>query len=323
MKLLFKNLSQRFLTNCFYTTVLCILFYLFFRDSISLSIIISGHNVAALVIWIILFFYILFDFIYYFFQNKPAKLEVDYFREHIKNYSPSMVSLLMNLKIEVKKDILADLLYLNNLKYIEINYETNACHVLRESPFEKHLLVLWNLISSQPGVTISELLDKSSFLGEKHYYEKACYEEGIRIGIIESKKMSLGIRSYVLKLGIVLFCLLFFGGIFQGSNFLGIFLLSVIFTFFISLFLFLPLSIVLLFGKSFLFKNQSYIRTKNGKEDVKYWYAYSNFLRDFTHMEDKDLKYNLLLDYTFPYSLCLGFNKKVISEFSLEQGSVL
>lgn len=82
---------------------------------------ISYDNIYFVVI-ICLIIYILILMIpeiVFYVQNKSYKFDYNYYRELPRDYSPSMVSYLLNMKIELKKDILADLIYLEERKIIE------------------------------------------------------------------------------------------------------------------------------------------------------------------------------------------------------------
>lgn len=73
----------------------------------------SVNNINYFVFsFIIVFVYLILENIYFLIKNRLYKVEHDYYRELPRNYSPSIVSFLTNLKVEYRKDVLADLIYL-------------------------------------------------------------------------------------------------------------------------------------------------------------------------------------------------------------------
>lgn len=115
-------------------------------------------------------FYLIFTFIYiivnsikFYFQNKPFNSNIDYYRELPRNYSPSMVSVLLNLSLEYDKDVLSDILYLEQKKIIIIdsNYKINVIETNPEfKDSEVHLELLYNFVKNHQNIEINEIIKK-------------------------------------------------------------------------------------------------------------------------------------------------------------------
>ncbi len=281
-----------------------------YKENIQISIVVHNRDITLLIVWFLFFLYTVFDFIRYWKQNKPIKFDILYYRDHRKNYSPSMVCLLMTLKVDISKCLLSDILYLNNEKCIYLDYEKKTCVITDKCPTAMHLKFLWDIIAKNPSIRLDKLLNSSCFLEEKMNYQMACYQEGVNLGMIKKAKTGVSILAYILKWSLGLWLFLFLGSLISSTyTLMEAFLLSVIFTLGISICILGPLSLFLVVIKLILAHHQVYVRTTLGKDDVRYWYGFVNFLNDFTRIHEKSFEYNILLDQVYPYAVSLGINK--------------
>ena len=82
----------------------------------------TNADIIMTIIFALIFLLLVFIIceIWFYKRNTGYKSECDYYRELPRDYSPSMVSYLLNLRSEFKKDIIADLIFLEQRKIIRI-----------------------------------------------------------------------------------------------------------------------------------------------------------------------------------------------------------
>ena len=242
-------------------------------------------------------------------KDKMHKCDYDYYRELPRDYSPSIVSYLMNFKTEFKKDVMADLLFLEQKGVLTI--EDNTIKILETSVTfsEEHLNYLINTIITD-GMLIEELLHVKKDLQET--YIKSIQKDSVTLGLLEKHK-----QNPIIAFGLpsIFMCSIIFLG-FASTKFNGNSDISLITKY-------IMLSIYLICIGSFVFMisyllDESLVRTKQGKKDVGLWFSYTKFLRHFSIMKERNLGEKALWGYYFAYGLALGINKKVINKFKLE-----
>lgn len=99
--------------------------------------------------------YIIIEPIYFYLKNKSYKSKINYFRDAPANYSPSVVSFLFNLKIEYKKDVLANLMFLEQKGILML--EDDKIHIIKSDyiwqDYEEHLKYLIESIYKNKSIT--------------------------------------------------------------------------------------------------------------------------------------------------------------------------
>lgn len=278
--------------------------------------------------------------LYFYFRNKSFKRKYNYYRNFPNDYSPSLVSLLLNLNIEYKKDILSDLIFLEQKGLIRLDNNKNI--FITNSNYEwkaheEHLKLLMNQIINMYNPTIDKFLEikqkrkVNKITKYLHYFSSRKYDynmygssEGVnfadeyidaitvsayRKGLLT--KLSLG-TSYVLFGYIIKY--IFPIVILVISFFIhNIEIINLIFVLFLSM---LILYILALSYRGIC--GMDNVRTKKGKKEVALWQSFISFLKDFSNLEFRDLDEKTLWEYYYAYALALGINKKVIKKLGLE-----
>lgn len=252
---------------------------------------------------LILFIY---EFIGYL-KNKRYKCEHDYYRELPRDYSPSLVSYLMNFKTEFKKDVMADVLFLEQKGILII--ENNKIKILEKFDTfkEKHLEFLVNDVIID-GMSIDKLLNIHKDIQKT--YEKKIRDDLIVLGLIKWPKKNQVIEVVCALIGGVSSSLIrcIPNTISSDSKFVLKWLFILFFIMFIG-------SMIVI---SVYTCKVSLTRTKEGKKDVGLWFSYAQFLKHFSLMDERNFEEKVLWGYYFAYGLALGINKKVINKFKLE-----
>lgn len=302
----------------------------------------SGNYISILdyiiICFIVAFIYSIIEGIHFYIKNKSYKIEHDYLRELPRDYSPSMVSFLTNMKIENKKDILADLIFLEQLKIIKIN-DDKSIEIQNDNPnwktYEKHLEYLLDVMKNINNLTIETIINK-----------KDIYNNYKNFIVDDLKACDLLSPYSVNKLNVVIIFILFiiirlisvinmssilsflnniptgevseqdamevFLGFSQKArsyqNSFNILITSIIAL--IAMFKIIP------FIKTMT--NSNYMRSNQGKKDVSLWLSYYKFIKDFSIMEERNLEEKSLWGYYFAYGLALGINTSVIKKYKLE-----
>ena len=270
----------------------------------------------------ITFIYVLLEAIYFLIKNKTYKVKHDYYRELPRDYSPSMVSYLMNLKLEYKKDILSDLIFLEEKKIIKIDSNQNITIVSKDNTwknYENHLKLLIDQIEKTNNPTINNLLNNIDLEFQAQY--KDFVIDDLRVlDLIDNysnnnllKKMVTGF----IFIGMILWAL---QSAFPYSLFMirimNVFLLLGVLLFYVVVFVLFIVNKILILYNCIIGKN--FMRSKKGKEDVALWLSYERFIKDFSVMHSRNLEEKSLWGYYFAYALALGINKNVIKKFNLE-----
>ncbi len=275
--------------------ILPICFFLKFRNVIQINPILAFLLVHLIMIIAV----IICEFINYF-KNFNYESEYDYYRELPRDYSPSMVSYLMNFKLEYKKDIMADLLFLEQQGVLRID-NNHIIDLNKNIKFkDEHLNYLINNIICDN----MDVVDLSKIEKTKIDEYKKSVENDLLLRGLSKKYVPNGIFTGFLAFSCFATLLIGVFNIQNDSKLLPI------------LFAYSAFSFVLLLAYS---SNQSIVRSKQGKQDVKLWFSYSKFIKDFSIMEGRSLEEKSLWGYYFAYGLALGINQKVIKKFKLEK----
>lgn len=298
--------------------------FLFYKKNFSMTI--NGQDYTFLfyfslcfIITILYFFISSLSFIK---KNKTENKREQYLREIPREYSPSMVSVLTNLKLEYAKDVLADLLFLEQKGYVQIEEENHQIILLgKEDSFgtyEGHLVKLLKYIKSKVEITVEEIINVKEHHTFAVSYQEAIYMDLIGLDLL--KTSSLFIKGpFLLIIPCALLVFFFFFLCLEGEvdlmNRFGIAFISSLITSLGMGFMIGALSFIFFFINWVM--GRSYVRTEKGKEEVILWFSYYDFLKDFSALEERDLQEKALWGYYFAYGLSLGLNTKVIEKFSL------
>lgn len=289
---------------------------------------------------IIVIIYLLVEKVYFYIKNRSYKTEYDYYRELPREYSPSIVSFLTNLKVEYKKDLLADLIYLEQKKVLKIDENNNIIILNNDYVFlngESHLSYLVNEIKLSENCSLDYLLNNKD-LREKEF-RKLIIQDSFALGLLVKYSMRvfgtiiLLVAFFIIRIvsSYSMFSIsstmdgLISNGIGDANEFINSFinLQNSINNFneFIPMFS-IGLVILVLATKVIPIirrhNGTDYMRSKQGKKDVGLWLSYSKFIKDFSIMEERSLEEKGLWGYYFSYGLALGINKKTIKKFGLE-----
>lgn len=336
IKYFFKNVLEKLKTTLLISIIVFLL-------TMGMS---SVNNTNYFVFsFIIILVYLILENLYFLIKNRSYKVEHDYYRELPRNYSPSIVSFLTNLKVEYRKDVLADLIYLEQKKILKINQDKtikilNSDYVFMDD--EKHLSYLVNELALSENPSIDYL-----FENEKNYkdsFKKLIIEDCFSNGLLTHYSMQ--------KFGFIMLLIVFFAirifssyGIFSIQNHMfNLFnnsnmnqteiinsfvdiqksmntFANVIPMLFMGFFIMMVLTKVLPIIKRI--NGTDYMRSNQGKKDMGLWYAYYRFLKDFSVMDERKLEEKELWGYYFAYGLSLGINKKVMKKFHLEYENII
>lgn len=243
----------------------------------------------------------------------------------------------MDLKLELNKDILADLIYLEEKGIIKIDYYeiitiTNKNYKFLD--YEKHLEYLCTKIDNKKVKDI--LNDKEIYIEYENLITNSLYEEGL-IKPYESRGKGIVVLiiilifAYSLIFNVISFDLVNgnAGGSLNIYKFFSLYIMLFIVICFFSVIMIViknlnktqNVLISRIMNKAKLIlgiSNMKYARTKKGKRDVSLLISYYKFIKDFSIMEKREFQEKNLWGYYFAYGLSLGINKKVIKKFNLE-----
>lgn len=319
-----RDLLVTFLKKVILSFILTIIIYYLFDNHINIDITFNGEKIELKNVFIICFFiifvYVLVETLYFLLKNKIYKIKYNYYRELPRDYSPSMVSVLMNLKLEYKKDILSDLIFLEERKIIKIDNNQNIIIISKDNNwknYENHLCLLLQKIEMLNNPTINNLLDNIDLMFQSQY--KNLIINGLRdLGLIEDYT-SKGLLKKVIIVFIFAIILLYFSLFLFSNSFMEALILILAFMGplfgVLLLFFYLVNKLLAIYNKII---GKDFMRSKKGKDDVSLWISYDKFIRHFSIMEYKSLEEKSLWGYYFAYALALGINKKVTKKFGLE-----
>ena len=272
----------------------------------------NGIQTFVSVLFFIMFMIIIR--VYYMILNKLARLEVKntklnftefsrnrgYYREIIKEYSPAVLSYIDDYEID-GKDIIATLLYLKLQGYIDI---INNKVILTNANFEelnKNERYLLQTDMNNYKITdfkeevIADSLRNNLIMEEEYEY----------------KNSILDIFVPIIILLIIICVLLFIFRLISVSTMLYACLLIIC----IFQYLYEKISPTYFYLRDKERENKPYVRSKIGNEINFKLEGLKNFLKDFSVLDKREIKYLELWGEYLIFSVLFNQNKKVIKEF--------
>lgn len=233
-----------------------------------------------------------------------------YIRDVTVNYSPAVLSYLMNNKIETKKDLSATLLNLCVNKVLKINKTENGKmeivdlnnkeQVRKLSNDEKYAYEMF-----KTGITVEKI----------RYWKNVVENEYNKYKFSRKHKTNLG--SYLLFTFILLIFIVFAYAIYH-DNTINDFFVSILSSTFFGAWTITILTVVK--KAIFCFKDKSlktsFIDTLTKKDALEYnrWKKFEKFIVDFTLIKNRDYQAIEILGKYLSYSIALGINTKCDSE---------
>ncbi len=253
-----------------------------------------------------------FDVIMFLYYNHQGKLRINtkvnktegtiYHREPPFDYSPVIITYLQNLKIEFKKDFIAEIAFLINKKILKLEKINNEYYIDFDVKQEKITLGSQAAILKYiPGkIKLQDLIKEL----EKHkYYIESCYEKDcIDLGYIEKGKRieKFNTRTLYIITGILLIPTIvillktrdMFGiGAMIGTAFL-VWIISLAYSVpFISM------------------TNTVKTRTQKAKDEYAEWLAFIDFIKDYSYLNERKLQELEIWDDYLTYSIAFGVTK--------------
>lgn len=226
----------------------------------------------------------------------------EYYRDIPNNYSPAIVSAILDLNTEITTDYPATISYLCAKKCIEMHENENGNVSFVPLDNDKYYL------KEHEQYVYDCLFNGKHFTN--HVFKDLIKRDAIRLGLIKEGKRKV---HFFRNFGIAIGTYMFLGITFQyipETTFIypivGILGLLSGFSIF-----------AVIFGSIFFavkYQNENYHRTALGNKDAKKWSAFKNYLHEYTLISEKDLSYVKILDEYIPYAICLG-EGKVIEKF--------
>lgn len=253
-----------------------------------------------------------FDVIMFFYYNHQGKLRINtkvnktektiYHREPPFDYSPVIITYLQNLKIEFKKDFIAEIAFLINKQVLKLEKINNEYYIDFDIKQEKVTLNSQSAILKYiPGkIKLQDLIKE---LQKHKYYIESCYEEDcINLGYIEKGKRIEKINTKILYIitGILLIptivILLKIKDMFGIGEMIGI--------------LFLVWLISLAYSVPFIsMTNTVKTRTQKAKEEYAEWLAFIDFIKDYSYLNERKLQELEIWNNYLTYSIAFGITR--------------
>lgn len=234
-------------------------------------------------------------------QNKENTINVkEYFRDISEKYSPAIVSRILDMNTEPKKDYNSVILYLCVKGYISIKKENE------DIKFELQDKNTDNLELHEKYV-IDCLFKGKKF--DEFYFSELVQNDAIKLGLIQDKKNKIHLLR---NLSIIIIGLIILFGLLE-KNYNPIF--NVIC--YILIFALFILCCSMVFSGILTLSNNNKNnnkRTLKGYEEAKKWSAFKNYVRDYTLIKDRNIEYIEILNMYIPYSLALG-EAKIIEKY--------
>ncbi len=234
----------------------------------------------------------------------------NYFRDIIKTYNPSILSYIDDYKIDLKKDIISELLYLKETNIIKLDEVNNKIIVNNNinkklNSLEEYII---NLIRNNKLNSINE-----------YTYINLIQKEAINYKLLKENKGKINIGKLFLKIFIFfimfIFSIIFMVNIANNDNIYTIILILIIGSISIilmSLLMFgLPIYII---AYIFVRFKHPFKRTDKGEEINIRLEGLKNFLRDFSSLDEKSTEDIVIWDEYLIYSVLFNQNKSIINE---------
>lgn len=269
----------------------------------------KNTSTSALMISVIFVFWLIRTVIIHFnnrkiiFKNNEKDI---YVRDIEVEYSPAVLSYLMNNKIEVKKDLPATLLNLCANNVIKIEKDENGKINIIDLKNEKQIEKL-----SEDEKYAYKMCTTQITKRKISAWKKKIQEEYQNYNFSKSQKNNF--FEYVLSLLIILAIIIFIifivklPGMENMNEILAyIFLITLIATF--ESFPFVVIEKML--------KKKQFVDTYTRKGAIEYnrWKKFEKFIEEYTYIKEKNFENIIILGKYLSYSIALGINKKCDSE---------
>lgn len=236
--------------------------------------------------------------------------DIPYYREVLEGFTPYEISILANLSIEEKKDVVATILWYQNKKVIDIDHEK--------------IIFFDNVLLDERDKFFIDYL-KTRDLGYLDAYKNCSFEELKRKGYIQDNeerpnpfKETLKSIGFIFLSGILVVLLVLFHVFFVKSVLFKIFLILAVLSL-EAFIIFKRLSILL---SGYVYQNSRFSRTSLGEEKTEYIHALQNFIHDFGNFKHTSKEQLVLWEDFLTYAVVLEENDKIIEEIEdiLESG---
>ena len=270
------------------------------------SLLILG-GVALLIIWLTISLFIKLKNNLIKSANNGKEI---YIRDVEVEYSPAVLSYLMNNKIEVKKDISATLLNLcaKNILKIEKGFDgklvvkdlQNREEVDKLAEDEKYAYeMLTTKINKQ---AISEWKDKVVQEYQRYKFSKS-HKKGL---------YNYAVWIYVISFIAIYVFVAMHGGTYDGPFAEGLaFIFVAMMGMLFASFIYKIIRTIIKPYKNSEFKDKY---TRKGAKEFNKWKKFEKFIEDYTLVEEKDHENIVVLGKYLSYSIALGINKKCDKE---------
>lgn len=211
-----------------------------------------------------------------------------YFREIPQEYTPAMVSILYDLKVEVYRDYTATIIDLCTKGFLEL--KQNAENQYEISTIPQNI----SNLKSDEAYVYSCFYNHEKFDGD--VFTKKAFSEVEKLDLIkpkeERKEPFQAIIAIIIGI-LIAVCVL-------TSHIIIAIILVVLMM--VSYFLH-PIF--------YMINKESYKRTSNGKKEAKKCKAMKMFFRDYTLIQEKEINYYNILEENIAYALVLGEADKI------------
>ena len=254
----------------------------------------------------------IFKFFYNLSEKKHKvhpKFDIQYFRDDLSEVSPSLASFLINLELELDRDIPAHILKLLLDGYVQ---EENDCFIVTNKdqsllPYLDQLILKF----------VSSNFENNSFLAE---YKNAVIDYAINNDlVVRNRKGRFLIFLFLAPIfsSILMFTIIpIMGIIFEKYLYLAIALMVFMMILVLILSFGVPIGII-----TYVFmyaKKGSFRRTQKGNNLLEQIMGLKNYLTDFSNLDQSTLKDLILREYYLVYAVVLGVNNQVDDEILLK-----
>ena len=253
-----------------------------------------------------------------------------YHREPPFDYSPVIITYLQNLKIEFKKDFIAEIAFLINKKILKLEKINNEYYIdfytekeeknvntnnqilyknlvkraLNNSKNREQIVTLNSQAAILKYITgkikLQELIKK---LENDKYYIQSCYEEDcINLGYLEKGRTIEKINTKLLYIITTILLIPTIVIIFKIMKVFGLEMLleTILMIFMISL----------LYSVTFIsIANKVKSRTQKAKEEYAEWLAFIDFIKEYSYLNERKLQELEIWDEYLTYSIAFGVTK--------------
>ncbi len=229
------------------------------------------------------------------------KLDLNYYREKLTEYSPLTLCYLDNLKFDYPKDLIVSLLTLIHKGAVYIN----------ENKLLKTVNFNLDLLSSSEKFIYTNCINDGKIIPpriiemENKLKDDAIKSKLIREKIIKSKKIAIFLQALTITILIIVLSLLML--------FLSFLLEMPILALLVVI---APFAILALSENGINPYTHVYSRTHKGKEVNKKLYQLKSYLKEYGNFSDKTSQELTLWEDYLIYSVMFGINKEIIDEYS-------